>query len=99
MSGGAADSSPPGGEIDAGRVWWPKGLTGQETVRVLFNRALEQRPGAIRLEDYQTRAPLDVEIVEFIRQGTGKWARWTSAVVRFKAPEERGRSFRWRLQG
>lgn len=97
MSGGAADSSLPGREIDAGRVWWPKGLAGQETVRILFNRALEQPPSGIQVEDYRTREPLDVEVVEFIRQGTGKWARWTSSAVRFKEPGERGRSFRWRL--
>lgn len=96
---GEPAAAAAGQEIDSGRVWWPAGLAGDETVRVVFNLALESRPSAMRLEDYETRAPLDTEVVEFVRQGSGKWARWTAAMVRFKALEQRGRSFRWRLYG
>ncbi|MGH7932282.1 MAG: hypothetical protein ACREQN_03835 [Candidatus Binataceae bacterium] len=82
--------------IDQGRVWWPPGLPAQETVRVVFNRAQAERPSALKLEDYETRAPFEVEF-QFEQQGTGKWVRWTGAEVKFKKPGQRGRPFRWSL--
>lgn len=82
--------------IDQGRLWWPSGLPGQETAQIFFNLAQTERPGALKLEDYDSREPFDVD-VEFEQQGTGKWARWTAATIRFKKPEQRGRSFRWTL--
>ena len=30
--------------VDQGTVWWPAGLPAQETVRVVFNVALPNRP-------------------------------------------------------
>jgi hypothetical protein len=38
--------------IDQGRVWWPKGLPGQETVQVYFNLAQAERPVGLKIEDY-----------------------------------------------
>jgi hypothetical protein len=84
--------------IDQGRLWWPPGLPGQESVRVFFNRAQSDRPAELRVEDYDSRQPLEVE-VKFEQQGTGKWMYWTSATVTFKKADERGRSFRWSLLG
>jgi hypothetical protein len=80
--------------IDQGRVWWPPGLPGQESVKVLFNQALSARPAGLTVEDYETHAPFDVEVV-LEQQGTGKWARWTGATVKFKKVEQRGKPFRW----
>ena len=84
--------------IDQGRFWWPAGLPGEETVRVLFNLAQAEAPAALTVENYETREPYEVE-ASFVRQGVGKWARWTGADVKFKRPEQRGKPFRWTLTG
>lgn len=82
-------------EIDQGRLWWPAGLPPQETVRVTFNLALDQKPKRLTCEDYETKEPFEVGC-DFVQQGFGKWTRWTGATLRFARPEQRGRSFRWR---
>ena len=82
--------------IDQGRIWWPLGLPGQETVRVFFNPAQTENPAALKVEDYESREPFGVE-VEFDQQGTGKWARFTGATVKFRNPDQRGKAFRWTL--
>lgn len=82
--------------IDQGRTWWPPGLPGQETVHVFFNLAQAERPAALKVEDYESHEPFEVE-VELERQGTGKWARFTGAAVKFKNAAQRGKAFRWTL--
>lgn len=82
--------------IDQGRVWWPTGLPGEETVRVFFNLAQSAAPTALAVENYETREPYEVE-VKFVQQGCGRWVRWTAADVRFMRPEQRGKPFRWTL--
>lgn len=82
--------------LDQGAVWWPAGLPAQETVRVVFNVALQQRPTQLTCIEYDTRAPLETELVDVERSGTRDWARYTAATLRFVKPEQRGKSFRWR---
>jgi hypothetical protein len=82
--------------IDQGRVWWPKGLPGQESVQVYFNLAQAECPAGLKVEDYETQEPFEVE-VQFIQQGTGKWARYTGATLKFHKSEQRARPFRWTL--
>lgn len=81
---------------DQGTVWWPAGLLAQEKVQVVFNLALSERPQRMTCEDFETRAPIDVEVVAIEQSGTREWVRYTAATVRFPNPEQRGRSFRWR---
>ena len=78
-------------------MWWPPGLPVQETVRVVLNVALQKRPTQITCVEYETRTPLDAELVDVERSGTRDWARYTAAVLRFVKPEQRGKSFRWRV--
>jgi hypothetical protein len=82
--------------IDQGRVWWPKGLPGQATVQVYFNLAQRECPSGLKVEDYDSHEPFDVE-VEFVCQGTGEWARYTGASVELRKLEQRARPFRWTL--
>jgi hypothetical protein len=82
--------------LDQGAVWWPAGLPAKETVRVVFNIALQHRPTQLTCIDYDTRAPLETELVDVERSGTRDWARYTAATLRFVKPEQRGKSFRWR---
>src|SRR6266851_3714083 len=35
--------------------------------------------------------------VQFVQQGTGKWAHYTGAILRFRRPEQRPRPFCWTL--
>jgi hypothetical protein len=83
-------------EIDLGRQWWPAGLPAQEAVHITFNLAQKDKPGRLTCEDYDTQEPFEVQ-VEFDQQGFGAWTRWTGATLRLPRPEQRGRSFRWRL--
>jgi len=85
--------------VDQGTVWWPAGLSAQEKVRVVFNIALQARPVRMACEDYETRTPMDIEVVGIEQSGTREWTRYTAATVRFLKPEQRGRSFRWRVYG
>ena len=82
---------------DQGTVWWPAGLGAQEEVRIVFNISLQERPGRVTCEDYGTREPMDVELVDVERSGTREWARYTAATVRLLQPNQQGRSFRWRV--
>ena len=82
--------------VDQGTVWWPAGLPAQETVRVVFNVALRERPQRVTCIEYDTRAALETELVDVERSGTRDWARYTAATLRFVKPEQRGKSFRWR---
>ena len=83
--------------LDQGAVWWPAGLAPQENVRVVFNSALQQCPTRFTCQDYETREPLQIEVRGFEQSGTREWTRYTAATVRFVQPEQRGRSFRWRV--
>lgn len=65
-------------------------------MRVFFNSAQVERPAGLTVEDYDARELFEVE-VQFEQQGTGKWARWTAAIVKFRKPEQRGKAFRWTL--
>jgi len=82
--------------VDQGAVWWPAGLPAQETVRIVFNVALPNRPTQVTCVDYDSRTPLDTELVDVERSGTRDWARYTAATLRFVKPKQRGKSFRWR---
>jgi hypothetical protein len=82
--------------VDQGAVWWPAGLPAQETVRIVFNVALQNRPTQVTCIDYDSRASLEAELVNVERSGTRGWARYTAATLRFMKPEQRGKSFRWR---
>jgi hypothetical protein len=82
--------------IDQGRIRWPPGLPGQETVHLFFNLAQAKSPAALKVEDDESREPFEVE-VGFDQQGTGKWARFTGATVKFKNSTQRGKPFRWTL--
>jgi hypothetical protein len=82
--------------IDQGRAWWPKGLPGQESVQIYFNLAHTECPAGLRVEDYESREPFEVE-VQFVQQGTGRWARYTGAILKFHKPEQRARPLRWTL--
>jgi len=81
--------------LDQGTIWWPAGLVGQEKVRVVFNLALASRPSKITCDDYNTRQPLDSEVVDIERSGTRDWARYTAATLRFPQAAQQGKSFRW----
>ncbi len=35
--------------------------------------------------------------VQFVQQGTGKWAHYTGATLKFRRPEQRPRPFCWTL--
>ena len=83
--------------VDQGTVWWPAGLPAQETVRVVFNVALPNRPTQVTCVEYDTRVALEAELVDIERSGTRDWARYTAATLRFVRPEQRGKSFRWRV--
>jgi hypothetical protein len=83
--------------LDQGAVWWPAGLSPQESVRVVFNLALQQRPVRCMCQDYETREPLESELLDVEQSGTREWARYTAAIVRLVQPAQRGRSFRWRV--
>ncbi len=83
--------------IDQGTVWWPAGAPAQEKVRFVFNRACERRPAGVTCQDYPGGEALEVEPLSFEQTGMLEWMRYTAAVVRFSRPEQRGRSFRWRL--
>ncbi len=83
--------------VDQGTVWWPAGLSGQERVRIVFNIGLQERPVRVTCEDYGTREPMEVELVDVERSGTREWARYTAATVRFLKSAQQGRSFRWRV--
>ncbi len=82
--------------VDQGTVWWPAGLGKQGKVRIVFNISLQERPVRVTCQDYETREPMEVEVVAIERSGTRDWARYTAATVRFLQPEHQGRSFRWR---
>jgi hypothetical protein len=82
--------------VDQGTVWWPAGLPAQETVRIVFNIALPERPQRVTCTEYDTRAAVEAELVDIERSGTRDWARYTAATLRFVKPEQRGKSFRWR---
>ncbi len=82
--------------VDQGTVWWPAGLPAQEKVRIVFNVALQDRPVQVTCVDYESRVPVEAELVEVERSGTRDWARYTAATLRFVHPEQRGKSFRWR---
>ena len=85
--------------LDQGTVWWPEGLGKPETVRFVFNVALQTPPRQITCQDFETRDPIDIELVELEESGSGQWLRHTAASVRFVRAEQRGRSFRWRASG
>ena len=85
--------------LDQGTVWWPAGLAGQEKVRVVFNLALQRRPSKVTCEDYETRTPIDLEVVDIERSGARDWARYTAATLRVLQSAQQGRSFRWRAWG
>jgi hypothetical protein len=82
---------------DQGTVWWPAGLGAQEKVRIVFNISLQERPVRVTCQDFDTREPMETEVVAIERSGTRDWARYTAATVRFLRPDQRGRSFRWRV--
>ncbi len=83
--------------VDQGRVWWPQDMGQPEEVRFVFNRALRERPVRVTCQDYETREPLDIEVVRIEQSGTREWIRYTAATVRFLRPQQRGRSFRWQV--
>ncbi len=83
--------------VDQGTVWWPAGLSAPEQVRVVFNISLQERPVRVTCQDFATREPMEIEVVAIERSGTRDWARYTAAIVRFLRPDQRGRSFRWRV--
>ena len=85
--------------LDQGTVWWPAGLAPQETVQVVFNVALQERPSRMVCEDYETRQPVDIEMLAIQQSGTREWARYTGVSLRFAQDAQRGRSFRWRVFG
>lgn len=85
--------------VDQGTVWWPPGLPAQEQVRVVFNISVPKRPTRMTCQDYETREPVEIEVIEIEQHGTREWARYTAAIVRFLQPTQRGRSFRWRVYG
>ena len=85
--------------LDQGTVWWPAGLPPQENVRVVFNLALHQRPVRCACQDYETREPLESELLGVEQSGTREWTRYTAVTVRLPRPAQRGRSFRWRVYG
>ena len=82
---------------DQGTVWWPAGLGGQGRVRIVFNISLQERPVRVTRQDYETREPMETEVVAIERSGTRDWARYTAATVRLLRPDQQGRSFRWRV--
>lgn len=92
---GAGDAAMAETVVDQGTVWWPAGLPQQETVRFVFNRALQTRPMRVTCQDYETREPLEIELVTIEQSGSREWTRFTAAIVRFVRPEQQGRSFRW----
>lgn len=79
-------------EIGMPKPWYE----GQETARVVFNVALPNRPTQVTCVDYDSRTPLEAELVDVERSSTRDWARYTAATLRFVKPEQRGKSFRWR---
>jgi hypothetical protein len=85
--------------LDQGTVWWLAGLTDREKVRVVFNLALQVRPSEIPREDYETRAPIDLEVVDIERSGARDWALYTAATLRVLQSAQQGQSFRWRAWG
>ena len=82
---------------DQGSVWWPAGLAPQEQVRVVFNVALQNRPVRMTCEDFEIRTPMDIDVETIEQSGTRQWTRYTAATIRLPKPEQRGRSFRWRV--
>lgn len=85
--------------LDQGTVWWPEGLGKPEIVRFVFNIALPTQPATLTCQDYETREPLEIELLELEPSGSGEWLRYTAARIRFVRAEQRGRSFRWRVSG
>jgi hypothetical protein len=65
-------------------------------VQINFNLAQAECPAGLKVEDYETQEPIEVE-VQFVQQGTGKWARYTGATLKFRKPEQRAHPFRWTL--
>ena len=82
--------------LDQGTVWWPAGLGKLETVRCVFNVALQTRPSRFTCQDYETREAMAIEVVDVEHSGSGDWTRYTAVTFRFPQPDQRGRSFRWR---
>lgn len=82
--------------LDQGTVWWPAGLGKPETVRCVFNVALQTRPSQFTCQDYETRQAMDIEVVDVEQSGSSDWRRYTAVTLRFPQPDQRGRSFRWR---
>jgi hypothetical protein len=76
---------------------YPHVLFPQENVRVVFNLALRQRPVRCTCQDYETREPLESELLGVEQSGTREWARYTAVTVRLVQAAQRGHSFRWRV--
>jgi len=49
-------------------------------------------PAGSRVEDYESHEAFEVE-VQFVQQGTGKWARYTGATLKFRKPGRASRRF------
>ena len=82
--------------LDQGTVWWPSGVGKHEQVSITFNIALTQRPTQVTVQDYETREPMESDVLAITQSGSGDWARYTTATIRFPRSDQRGRSFRWR---
>jgi len=48
-------------------------------------------------QEYETREPLETEILSVEQSGTREWARYTAVTVRLVRAAQRGHSFRWRV--
>ncbi len=86
-------------QMDTGRLWWPTGLPAREVVMITFNIAFKNKPKRLTCQDYDTRDPFEVELLNFEEGGFNKWARYTGARLRLARPEQRGRPLRWFLFG
>ncbi len=64
-----------------------------------FVLGLSKHDVILTCEDYETRQPFNLEIVDIEKSGARDWARYTAATLRFRQSAQHGRSFRWRAWG
>ncbi|MBV8453681.1 MAG: hypothetical protein JOZ29_15630 [Deltaproteobacteria bacterium] len=57
-------------------------------MQIYFDLAQTECPAGLRVEDYESHELFEVE-VQWIEQGTRKWARYTGATLKFRNPEQR----------